>query len=140
MHNVVKWLNILQKSCSVNTARFFKYVWPFYNIMHERVKAKYSILDAWQDSEYAYVCSPSKCQKGLWKIPFYLLFLRLIRLNPFNAIDSFLYPLETSDIFRGYRKRPVAWNWLIIKKLECCKIVYFWIPMFVLLKFFLYAT
>ena len=25
MHNVVKWLNI-------------KYVWPFYNIMHERVK------------------------------------------------------------------------------------------------------
>ena len=26
MHNVVKWPNIL------------KYVWPFYNIMHERVK------------------------------------------------------------------------------------------------------
>ena len=26
------------KSCGVNTARFLKYVWPFYNIMHERVK------------------------------------------------------------------------------------------------------
>ena len=37
MHNVVKWPNILQKSCDVHTARFLKYVWPFYNI-HERVK------------------------------------------------------------------------------------------------------
>ena len=37
MHNVAKWSNILQKSCGVNTARFLKYVWPFYN-MHERVK------------------------------------------------------------------------------------------------------
>ena len=37
MHNVVKWPNILYKSYGVNTARFLKYVWPFYNIMHERV-------------------------------------------------------------------------------------------------------
>ena len=37
MHNVVKWPNILSKSWGVNTARFLKYVWPFYN-MHERVK------------------------------------------------------------------------------------------------------
>ena len=36
MHNV-KWPNILLKSCGVHTARFSKYVWPFYNIMHERV-------------------------------------------------------------------------------------------------------
>ena len=35
MHNAVKWPNIL---CGVHTARFLKYVWPFYNIMHERVK------------------------------------------------------------------------------------------------------
>ena len=27
------------KSCGVNTARFLKYVWPFYNIMHERVNS-----------------------------------------------------------------------------------------------------
>ena len=40
MHNVVKWPNILQKSFGVNTARFLKYVWPFYNIIHERVKAQ----------------------------------------------------------------------------------------------------
>ena len=32
MHNVVKWPNILQKS-------FLKYVWSFYNIMHESVKS-----------------------------------------------------------------------------------------------------
>ena len=37
MHNVVKWPNILLKFCGVHTARFLKYVWPFYNIMHERV-------------------------------------------------------------------------------------------------------
>ena len=37
MYNVVKWPNILLKSCGVNTARFLKYVWPFYNIIHERV-------------------------------------------------------------------------------------------------------
>ena len=28
------------KSCGVYTARFLKYVWPFYNTMHERVKHK----------------------------------------------------------------------------------------------------
>ena len=38
MHNIVKWPNILQKSCGVHTASFLKYVSPFYNIMHERVK------------------------------------------------------------------------------------------------------
>ena len=38
MHNVVKQPNIFLKSCGVHTARFLKYVWPFYNIMHERVK------------------------------------------------------------------------------------------------------
>ena len=37
MHNVVKWANIFLKSCGVHTARFLKYVWPFYKIMHERV-------------------------------------------------------------------------------------------------------
>ena len=36
MNNVAKWPNILEKSCGVSTARFLKYVWPFYN-MHERV-------------------------------------------------------------------------------------------------------
>ena len=28
----------------MNTARFLKYVWPFYNIMHERVKEKGNLL------------------------------------------------------------------------------------------------
>ena len=36
--------------------------------------------------------------------------------NPFHATPRFLYPLKTSenqgfsDVFRGYIKRPVAWN------------------------------
>ena len=44
MHNVVKWPNILQKSCGVNTARFLMCVWPFYNIMHERVNQSVTII------------------------------------------------------------------------------------------------
>ena len=30
---VEKWPNILSKSCGVQTTRFSKYVWPFFNIM-----------------------------------------------------------------------------------------------------------
>ena len=37
MHDVEKWSNILWKCFGVHTARFFKYVWPFFNIMHERL-------------------------------------------------------------------------------------------------------
>ena len=40
-------------------------------------------------------------------------------INPFHATDLFLYPLKTEnqtfyDIFRGYRKKPLAWNALIL--------------------------
>ena len=45
-HNVEKWPNIIEKSCGVNTARclkyttrFLKYVWPFFTIIHERIKS-----------------------------------------------------------------------------------------------------
>ena len=43
MHNVEKWLNILENSCGVQTARFLKYDCPFLDIIHER-KAKLSFL------------------------------------------------------------------------------------------------
>ena len=45
---------------------------------------------------------------------------RAERVNPFHATRLFRYPLKTSenqrfpDVFRGYRKRPVAWNGLIV--------------------------
>ena len=42
IHNVEKWSDILLKSCGVNTARFLKHVWPFFNIMSEKVKSKLS--------------------------------------------------------------------------------------------------
>ena len=32
-----KWPNLLLKSCRIHTARFLKYVWPFFKIIHERV-------------------------------------------------------------------------------------------------------
>ena len=40
IHNVEKWPNILLKSFLVNTARFLKYIWPFFNIMNERVNGE----------------------------------------------------------------------------------------------------
>ena len=33
-----KWPSILQKSYGVNTARFLKQVWPFFKLLHERVR------------------------------------------------------------------------------------------------------
>ena len=48
MHSVVKWAQTLLKSCGVNTARFLKYVWPFYNIMHERVNRDIGKLEIFQ--------------------------------------------------------------------------------------------
>ena len=54
MHNVVKWPNVLQKFCHVHTARFLKYVWPFYNIMHEKVK---NVLpEIISSNQNAYIC------------------------------------------------------------------------------------
>ena len=41
-----------------------------------------------------------------------------VQINPFRAINHFLYPLKTSenlwfsDAIRGYRKKPMAWNGL----------------------------
>ena len=39
MQNFQKWSNVLQKSCGVNTARFDKNVWAFFNIMQEMVNS-----------------------------------------------------------------------------------------------------
>ena len=54
-----------------------------------------------------------KCYKQmLWR--------QLLFLTHFMPLVFFLYPLKTSenlwlsDVFRGYRKRPVAWNGLIL--------------------------
>ena len=47
------------------------------------------------------------------------MFLKIFFIfNPFHATDFFLYPLKTSEnlwfsnVFRGYRERPVTWNGL----------------------------
>ena len=43
-----------------------------------------------------------------------IIFFTYLVFNPFHATGLFLYPLEKSekfwfsDVFRGYRKRPVA--------------------------------
>ena len=44
MRNVAKWPNILSKSCGVNSGRFLKSVWLFYNIADERVNVITELL------------------------------------------------------------------------------------------------
>ena len=50
-------------------------------------------------------------------------------INPFIATMIFLYPLKTSenqrfsDVFRGYRKRQVAWNELISSSVNIKKCI-----------------
>ena len=52
--------------------------------------------------------------------------LRNIYTYQFHANDLFLYPLKTSenqrfsDVFRGYRKRLTAWNWLLTIFITYC--------------------
>ena len=64
----ILFLNISLKPSSKNTARFLKYVWPFYNIMHERVKIKkQNILYVHvmpRDTEYLSVFSPNTGKYG----------------------------------------------------------------------------
>ena len=64
-------------------------------------------------------CKESSTLLGKLGIECYLWHLNLI-FNPFYAPSVFLYPLKTenlwfSDVFKGYRKRPVTWNGLIIE-------------------------
>ena len=37
MYDVAEWLKMLLKSCGVNTAKIWKYVWKFLNVMNERM-------------------------------------------------------------------------------------------------------
>ena len=43
-----------------NTARFLKYVWPLYNIMHERVKVIKDNIDGFANFDKAFKNGPSK--------------------------------------------------------------------------------
>ena len=59
--------------------------------------------------------------KSYFQLLIFLLFqLSYFFFNPFQGIDFFLYALKASenqrfsDVFSGYRKRPVAWNGLKI--------------------------
>ena len=50
-----------------------------------------------------------------WHAPLVKVLLKLELINPFHATRSFDSPLKSqkpSDVFRGYQKRPVAWNGL----------------------------
>ena len=39
MHDIEKWPNLFYKSYGVNTLRLLKFVWKYFNILHESVKS-----------------------------------------------------------------------------------------------------
>ena len=45
MHNVVKWPNILQKFCGIDTARLVKYIWQFFEHYAQKGKLLYEITN-----------------------------------------------------------------------------------------------
>ena len=62
----------------------------------------------------------SKYRQGIIILIFLLLTSHVVLINPCHATGLFLHPLKASenqmffDVFRGYRKRPVALNGLIV--------------------------
>ena len=51
-HDVEKWPNILLKSCGFHTTRLLKYVRPFFNIKHEKIKVVLRIdAHSWMDEK-----------------------------------------------------------------------------------------
>ena len=56
-------------------------------------------------------------------------FITIRFINPFHATGLFRKPLKTSenlwfsDVFKGYQKRPVAWNGLITRVWDCFVVI-----------------
>ena len=59
---------------------------------------------------FSKISSLNGCLKKVQNPNFFEVEKRFI--DRFYAIGLFLYPLRFSDVFRGYRKRPVIWNGL----------------------------
>ena len=72
MHNFRKWPNRLWKSCSLNTVRFSKYFWPFYNTMHERFNSTSCCSAPFGCSDISSIDRISRlevvCKKGVLRI------------------------------------------------------------------------
>ena len=85
MHVVEKWQNILKKSCDVNIARFLKYVLPFFDIIHERIKIKLRLT--YKIARLLLIFNEISC---------------LLTFNPFLTKISILYRLETPENYRFY--------------------------------------
>ena len=103
MHNIVKWPNILWKSCGVPTTRFLKYVCPFYNIMHERVKPKFLRNQNTSLTHFIPLASfPHRYTTSL-QCRYEVVWCRF-------DIETTSYVYK-ADVFLGYRKRPEASSW-----------------------------
>ena len=111
MCNAVTWPNILLKSCGVNTARFLKCVWPFCNIMHQRVNMKAGWIQ---------------------NLLFAIFFFREIKHLQFNLVFNLI--LYKYYIFQNKPTAATIWRWLLRCKFVSDVISFFNCFLFVIKK------
>ena len=100
IYNVEKWSNIRRKSCFVNASRFLKYVWPFFNIIHESIKFFFASLQM--------VMSPIMLQRSrrklcysFWGIPLPFFFIIWSAIFSFRGTGKeCVNQIETSTSFK----------------------------------------
>ena len=94
MYSVEKRSNILYKSCGVHIARFLQYVWPVFNIMHERANPS-SVPSSLTAKMYLEFWSSLAIQflntdgEGYTKINHYI--VTKVRQTFFTCIVSYLF-------------------------------------------------
>ena len=95
MHGVLKWPNILQKSCS---AKFLKCVWPFYN-MHERVKHVF-----WQAKWYCANVFSNQTFKNLIGFSQLVVLTELVLAiaKPIRLLETFLSVQSNCFMKKGF--------------------------------------
>ena len=132
MRSVERWPNIHLKSSVFTTQNFLQYVWPYFNIMHEKVKLLLGSFNFCQ-CHWNYVCrsldllKPKSLHKK-WSFP--LSFFSKIWPNPQETANLVTF---TEEILNGKLHFSCS---------NCCKLdIHYWSSSKKIMKFhLLYLT
>ena len=120
----------------MNTIKILKYVWPFYNILYEKVMTiifrKTSILDVWLGSKYAFgeLCT-GWSTKGTSHYSYWKVFnnnnLVKFKLAVSSSTDTLLENLIFIDVFEteDYEYAALQKKLLTAPFVECFKLTTF---------------
>ena len=96
------------KKLAVHAARFLKYVWPFYNIMHERVNWEHHLLESNTLSKW-----------NIPQFPYFLLYVHVLFLI-YLIFDTNIYGanISASKLFSLFIKHSITgifWKSIYLK-------------------------